>query len=138
MNAPQLTTSIDPADEQVLRRIVQDVEDGFNHNDASLLTEHMAEDAVVGNAVGVFLEGRAAIDESNRRGLAGPLADATAHYEVSGVALLAPDVAVAQKRAWSTPADATAGKPPEMVAQYVFARRDGRWWIARRQNTLVP
>ncbi|GAA0274961.1 SgcJ/EcaC family oxidoreductase [Cryptosporangium japonicum] len=134
---PHTTTALDADDEAAIRRIVQDVEDGFNRNEPALLGVHMARDAVVGNARGAWLEGRDAIDEANRVGLAGFLRDETAHYEVSGAAALAPDVAVAQKRAWSTRAAADAGEPPEMIALYVFVRRDGRWWITRRQNTLV-
>jgi uncharacterized protein (TIGR02246 family) len=134
---PYSTTTLGSDDEEAIRGIVRDVEDGFNRNEPELLGVHLAQDAVVGNALGVWSEGRAAIDEANRVGLAGFLRDATAHYEVSGVAALAPDVAVAQKRAWSTRTAADAGEEPEMVALYVFVRRDGRWWIARRQNTLV-
>ena len=132
-----LSSPLDADDEAAIRRIVQDVEDGFNRNEPELLSVHMAQDAVVGNVLGIWLDGWAAIDEANHKGLAGPLRDATAHYEVFGAVALAPDVAVAQKRAWSTRAAAEAGEAPEMVALYVFVRRDGRWWIARRQNTLV-
>ncbi|SHN47524.1 YybH family protein [Cryptosporangium aurantiacum] len=135
---PQLTQPLDADDVTALRRIVQDVEDGFNTNEPALLSVHIAEDAVIGTAGGAWVTGRAAIDEANRAGLAGFLRDATAHYEVSGAVAVAPDVAVAQKRAWSTRAAAEAGEPPEMLALYVFVRRDGRWWIVRRQNTLVP
>ncbi|HEX7352079.1 hypothetical protein, partial [Brachybacterium sp.] len=67
----------------------------------------------------------------------GPLRTATAHYRLSDVALVAPDVAVAHKSAWSTVEEADGGAPPAMNAHYVFVRREGRWWILRRQNTLV-
>jgi len=134
---PQLGRPLAPEDEAALRRIVRDVEDGFNRNDPALLGAQLAADAVVATALGTFIAGRVAIDEANRAGLAGFLRDATAHYEVSDAVGLAPDVAVAQKRAWSTPEAAEAGEPPEMIALYVFVRRYDRWWIARRQNTLV-
>ena len=134
---PLISQPLPPEDEAAIRRIVHDVEDGFNQNDPALLSAHMAEDCVVGNALGTWMTGRPAIDEANRAGLAGFLRKATAHYEVFGAVALAPDVAVAQKRAWSTPEAAGAGEPPEMIALYVFVRRHGRGWIARRQNTLV-
>ncbi|GAA3398331.1 YybH family protein [Cryptosporangium minutisporangium] len=134
---PRLTHPLDPEDEAALRRIVRDVEDGFNRNDPALLSAHIAEDAVIGTARGTWATGRAAIDEANQAVLTGFLRDATAYYEFSDAVALAPDVAVAQKRAWSTRDAADAGEPPEMIALYVFVRRDGRWWIARRQNTLV-
>jgi uncharacterized protein (TIGR02246 family) len=136
--APRLTDATLPeADLAAITQVVKDVEDGFNANDPDLLTAHVAEDAVVVNARGAVLRGRAAVDEANRVGLAGPLREATAHYRVSDVAAVAPGVVVATKSAWSTPEAADAGAAPEMLALYVLVQRDGRWWIVRRQNTLV-
>jgi uncharacterized protein (TIGR02246 family) len=129
---------ISAADEAALRDIVSTIELGFNTNDAELLLRDIAEDAHVVNAVGTVLRGRDAILEATRAGLAGAyLRDATARYRISDIELLAPDVAVLHKDAWSTEAAANAGEPPEMNALYVMARRDGRWWVLRRQNTLV-
>jgi uncharacterized protein (TIGR02246 family) len=136
--APRPTDRTLPeADLAAITQVVKDVEDGFNANDPDLLTAHVAEDAVVVDVRGTLLRGRAAVDEASRAGLAGPLREATAHYRVSDVAAVAPGVVVAQKSAWSTPAAADAGAPPEMRALYVLVQRDGRWWIVRRQNTLV-
>lgn len=127
-----------PEDSAALRRVVADVERGFNENDADLLVRHVAPDAVIVNARGAVLRGRAAVEAATRTGLAqGPLHTATAHYRLSDVALVGPDVAVAHKSAWSTVEDADSGAPPEMNAHYTFVRREGRWWILRRQNTLV-
>lgn len=50
---------------------------------------------------------------------------------------LADDAIVARKNAWSTKQDADGGNPPEMNALYIFVKRDGRWLIWRRQNTIV-
>lgn len=136
--APRLTDPHLPeADLTAITEVIRDVEDGFNSNDPDLLTAHVAEDAVVVNARGALLRGRAAVDEANRAGLAGPLREATAHYRVSDVAAVAPGVVVAQKSAWSTSQAADAGATPEMLALYVLVQRDERWWIVRRQNTLV-
>lgn len=130
--------SITPQDSAAITAIVANVEKGFNENDPDLLTRDIASDARIVNAVGVELIGLDQIEASARHGLTQTsLSDATAHYRVHGVELLAPDIAVAQKRAWSTPEAAERGDSPEMVALYVFARRDGRWWVIRRQNTLV-
>ncbi|PZU03792.1 MAG: DUF4440 domain-containing protein [Gordonia sp. (in: high G+C Gram-positive bacteria)] len=126
------------ADVNAIRRIITDVQEGFNNNDPVQMNSHLAEDAVVVNARGAVLEGRRAIEESTKDGLtSGFLRDATAHYELVDVTLLAQDVIVARKNAWSTSADARDGRPPEMNALYVFVRREGRWAIWRRQNTLV-
>lgn len=127
-----------PEDSAALRRVVADVERGFNENDPDLLVRHIAPDAVIVNARGAVLRGRAAVEAATRTGLAqGPLRTATAHYRLSDVALVGPDVAVAHKSAWSSVEDADDGAPPEMNAHYTFVRREGRWWILRRQNTLV-
>ena len=126
------------ADEDALRDIISTIELGFNTNDADLLVRDIAEDALVVNAVGAVLRGREAILEATRAGLASPyLRDATAHYRVSDMELIAPDVGVLHKEAWATEAAADAGEPAEMNALYVMVRRDGRWWVLRRQNTLV-
>ncbi|QEW04187.1 SgcJ/EcaC family oxidoreductase [Microbacterium lushaniae] len=127
-----------PEDAAALRDIVANVEEGFNRNDVELLVRDIAPDARIVNAVGAQLIGREEIAASTRQGLLqAHLRDATAHYRLDGITLLAPDVAVAHKRAWSTAEAAERGDAPEMTALYVFARRDGRWWIVRRQNTLV-
>ncbi|MFI8527258.1 SgcJ/EcaC family oxidoreductase [Promicromonospora sukumoe] len=127
-----------PRDEEAIRLVISDVERGFNTNDAGLLLRHVAPDAVIVNAVGAVLRGRDAVESATREGLArGPLQTATAHYRLSDIALVAPDVIVAHKSAWSSAEDARRGASPEMNAQYTFVRREGRWWILRRQNTLV-
>ncbi|WP_305092091.1 SgcJ/EcaC family oxidoreductase [Prescottella sp. R16] len=131
--------AVSPEDAAALRAIVANVEEGFNRNDAELLLGDVAPDARIVNAVGTEAAGREEIKATTRRGLSqASLRDATAHYRLHGMSMLAPDIAVAHKRAWSTAEAADRGDAPEMTALYVFARRDGRWWIVRRQNTLVP
>jgi uncharacterized protein (TIGR02246 family) len=126
------------ADEAALRDVISTIELGFNTNNADLLVRDIAEDAHVVNAMGTVLRGREAILEATRAGLASAhLRDATAHYRISDIELLAPDVAVLHKEAWATEAAADAGEPAEMNALYVMVRRDGRWLVLRRQNTLV-
>jgi uncharacterized protein (TIGR02246 family) len=135
---PTSTTPPAPLDVDAVHAIVQDAEDGFNRNDWELSVAHVACDAVVVTAMGDVWAGRDAIAAANRDGLTGFLKDATAHYRVTDVRCLGSDVIVANKDAWSNAAAAAVGSPPEMRALYVLARRDGRWWIVRRQNTLVP
>lgn len=100
--------------------------------------EHFTQNASAVNVAGLQLDGRDALLDANRRGLAGPLRDEHARYQVRDITFLRPDVAVAHKRAWATDPD---GEPiavgHAMVAVYVLVREDGRWWVAARQNTLV-
>lgn len=138
ITAPTARLPLEADDEAAIRAVVQDVEDGFNANDPELLSRHFAGDATVVAAFGQMLDGRPAIEDANRAGVASPfLRDAAAHYRVPSVTFLTRDVALARKLAWSTEADASAGRSPEIVALYVFVRLDERWWIAARQNTLV-
>lgn len=134
---PRATTLLPPQDEHVIRAIVADTEDAFNDNDVEKSLRHFAEDAVVVNASGVVLDGRDAIRRATVDALTGYLATATAFYEPFAIAAITPEVALVNKRAWSSRSDFEASKPAEMVALYVFARKDGRWWIVRRENTLT-
>ena len=126
------------ADRTAIHRIVSDIETGFNTNDADLLVTHFTDDGTAVNVGGTLLAGREAMLEASRTGLAGPLRDQYARYELGEITFLGPDVAIAHKRAMATTA---AGEPLEvghsMIALYAFVRDDGRWRVAARQNTLV-
>lgn len=74
---------------------------------------------------------------SRRTLAAGYLNESTAYYELTDVVALSPDVITSRKNTWSTKQDADDGNPPEMNALYIFVKRDGRWLIWRRQNTIV-
>lgn len=132
-------TSLDhTSDVEAIRRVIADVEKGFNDNDAELLVEHFAQNGSSVAVTGVQLDGRDAMLEASRAGLAGPLRDQRARYRLTDVLFVRPDVAVAHKHAWAVDA---GGEPIDvghaMVALYVLARENGRWWVVSRQNTLV-
>lgn len=127
------------SDIEDIERVVADVERGFNTNDAALMNAHVAPDATMVSAMGVRLVGRDAVMAASEAGLAGPLRDQYARYEVRDVRFLRPDVALAYKEAYATEADGTPiDLDHAMNALYVLVKEDGRWWIAARQNTLVP
>ena len=132
------TTTDHERDVEAIKRIIADVETGFNIKDPDLSVEHFTQNASVVNVAGVQVSGRDALLEANRRGLAGPLRDQYARYKVSDVVFLRPDVAIAHKHAWATTAD---GEPIDvahsMIAVYVLVKEDERWWVAARQNTMV-
>lgn len=125
-------------DIEEIRQIVADVEQGFNTNDAELMNRHFTADAAVVNAVGVRIVGREALLAASEAGLAGPLRDQYARYELRDVTFLRPDVALAHKEAFAITED---GSPIDldhaMNALYVLVKEDGRWWVAARQHTLV-
>jgi uncharacterized protein (TIGR02246 family) len=132
------TTDASEADVEALRAIIADVQTGFNENDPERLNEHFTDDGTAVNVMGVLLEGREAMVRVSSELLAGPLKDEHARYALSDVAFLTPHVAVAHKTARAIDRD---GAPLDhrdvMIALYVFVRREGRWRIAARQNTLI-
>ncbi|NKY89262.1 SgcJ/EcaC family oxidoreductase [Nocardia veterana] len=133
-------TSVDhTGDREAIRALIANVETAFNANDADLLVKDVARNAVLGNAAGVLIRGRDATLEASRVGLAGFLKDEYVRYEVTDIAFLRPDVAIAHKAARAVTAD---GDPidaePAMVALYVLTKEQGRWWIVARHNTPVP
>ncbi|APU12190.1 MULTISPECIES: SgcJ/EcaC family oxidoreductase [Actinoalloteichus] len=127
------------ADLAAVTEVIHDVETAFNTNDPDLMTAHFTENASVVNAMGVLLAGRLELLAANRRGLAGFLRDEYVRYDVGDVVFLRPDIAIAHKTARATTAE---GEPldvkPTMIALYVLVKEAGRWWVAARQNTLVP
>ena len=141
MNAPHIedSTTDHTADIAAIRQVITDAERAFNSNDADLLVEHFAENATAVGVTGVQLDGREAVLAASKALFAGALRDQRARYELADVVFVRPDVALAHKHA--TALDG-AGRPVSvghaMTALYVLVREHGRWWVAARQNTLVP
>lgn len=126
------------SDIEEIEQVIADVERGFNTNDAALMNKHLAPDAAVVNVIGVRLVGLDAIMAASEQGLAGPLRDQYARYEVRDVRFVRPDVALVHKEAFAVTED---GEPIDldhaMNALYVLVKDDGRWLVEARQNTLV-
>ena len=118
--------------------MIADIETGFNTKDPELSVAHFTDDGWAVGVSGVRTAGRAALLESHRAALAGPLRDQYARYRVGEVNLVRADVAIAQKYAAATDRD---GRPLDldhvMIALYVLVREGGCWRVAARQNTLV-
>jgi uncharacterized protein (TIGR02246 family) len=127
------------SDIEEIRQVIADVERGFNTNDAALMNKHLAQDAAVVNAMGIRLVGLDKIMAASEQGLAGPLRDQYARYEVRDVRFVRPDVALVHKEAFAITKD---GDPIDldhaMNALYVMVKEDGHWLVKARQNTLVP
>jgi uncharacterized protein (TIGR02246 family) len=126
-------------DIEEIKQVIADVERGFNTNDAALMNKHLTPDAAVVNVMGIRLVGVEDIMAASEAGLAGPLRDQYARYEVRDVRFVRPDVALVHKEAFATTAD---GEPIDldhaMNALYVLVKDNGRWSVTARQNTLVP
>ncbi|QLY29071.1 SgcJ/EcaC family oxidoreductase [Nocardia huaxiensis] len=127
------------ADRVAIEQIIRNVETAYNTNDAELMVADLAANAVVGNAVGMLQQGREAVLEASRAGLAGFLKDEYVRYDVLGISFLTAEVAIAHKGARATTAEGELiDRDDAMRALYVLVKQDGRWWVAARQNTLVP
>ena len=123
---------------KALAALVDDVERGFNTNDAELMVSPFTDDAWAVGVTGTVHSGREEMVEVSRQLLAGPLHDQHAAYQLADVRLLRSDVAIARKLARvADPERGTVELAPSMVALYVFAKEDGRWRVAARQNTLI-
>lgn len=84
------TTADHEYDIAAINKVIADIETGFNANDPDLSVEHFTQNASAVNVAGLQVSGRDALRDANRRGLAGPLRDQYARYEVSTSSLSAP------------------------------------------------
>jgi len=133
------TTTDHTDDIDAIRNMIVDIETGFNSNDIELSVKHFTKNASVVNVLGAQTSGWNAIVEANRQGLAGLLKNEYARYELVDIVFLRPDVAVGHKHARAvTPAGDLMDNGSAMIALYIFVKQDGRWWVAARQNTLIP
>lgn len=124
-------------DREAIRQVIADVETGFNTNDAQKLVMHLAQNATTINVMGMRLSGWDANYDASVRGLAGPLRDESARYELQDVLFVRPDVAVAYKRALAITSEGNEiDGGQRMVALYVLVKEQGAWWVVARQNTL--
>jgi uncharacterized protein (TIGR02246 family) len=129
------------ADLAAVRAVIADVETGLNTNDAELMVRRFAEDAVAVGVNGRETVGRSALRAAHERAVTpgGFLHDQRARYEVVDVTFVRPDVALVREHARAVDGTGAAiDVGHAMSALHVLTREQGRWWIAARQNTLVP
>ncbi|GAA2567048.1 SgcJ/EcaC family oxidoreductase [Pseudonocardia hydrocarbonoxydans] len=138
MTAPLATTAPDPVDGAGIAAVVAEAERAFGTADPDLLVASIAADVVVVGADGARVHGRPAVLAAARAGFAGPWRGQHARYVLTRAALVGPDVAIAHTDAHATDADGTPRDVGHsMTTLWVLARRDGRWWVVARHDTLV-
>jgi uncharacterized protein (TIGR02246 family) len=115
-------------------RLVAALQDGVDHADADIYDAQFAADALWGSPYGATLQGYPLLNAAHRWLMAGGVAPSS-RYEVVQLMSPAPGVAIAHvRREDLTAAD---GKGFSEMAMYVLIERDGEWWLAAGQNTLI-
>jgi uncharacterized protein (TIGR02246 family) len=127
--------------------LVAELQQGLDDRDADVYNRHFAADVRWGSPFGMTVEGyellHAIHQRINRSGRGGP----ASRYEVATVLSPTPDVIVTQVRrvALGPDGEPVPPRPPgadgsgafSEMAMYVLVRRDGQWWLAAGQNTIV-
>jgi PPOX class F420-dependent enzyme/OxyR family protein/uncharacterized protein (TIGR02246 family) len=132
------------AAQAAVQRLVAELQEGYDRQDADTSNRHFAADLIWGSPFGATVAGyddlHAIHVRLKDRGVGGP----ASRYELVQSLAPAPGVAVAHVRRVALDAD---GNPaPEHgasdaafseMALYVLVRRGGAWWLAAGQNTPI-
>jgi uncharacterized protein (TIGR02246 family) len=145
-NRPTLAAQGGEAQEAIdaVARLVEELQTGWDQHDADISNRHFAADVMWGSPFGATVHNyeklhaiHVRLKQEGKGGLA-------SRFEIVGVLVPAPGVAVAQVRRIALddegqpikPSDDLRGSFSEM-ALYVLVRRGGVWWLAAGQNTPI-
>ncbi|HEY2521265.1 MAG TPA: SgcJ/EcaC family oxidoreductase [Streptosporangiaceae bacterium] len=127
--------------------LVAELQAGIDTRDADVYNRHFAADLLWGSPFGMVLQGYEPLHAIHVRINAEQRGGPASRYEVAAVLSPAPDVIVTQVRRVALAPDGTPVPPAapgadpggafSEMAMYVLVRRDGDWWLAAGQNTIV-
>jgi uncharacterized protein (TIGR02246 family) len=125
-----------------ISRSAFELQAGLHDGDAVQYNRHFADDVMWGSPYGATVNGYDALHTIHRR-LHASGNHGDSRYEIVHVLTPTPDVALAQVR--RTALDERGEPIPSLsgearfseMALYVLVRREGVWWLAAGQNTVV-
>ena len=125
------------ADEDAIRQVVQQVQDGWNAHDGKAFAAPFAVDADYVVINGMMLKGREAIEKGHTGIFASIYKDSRNIATIEGIRFLRPDVGVAHVE-WNLEfREGTETKKAQAMNTMVMTKEDGKWSIAVFQNTQI-
>jgi len=129
---------------QAVAHLVDELQEGWDKHDADITDRHFANDILWGSPFGVTLQGYEQLHAIHVRLKQLARGGTSTRYEIVQVLSPAADVAIAHVRRVALdhqgqpvePSSDVTGAFSEM-ALYVLVRRNGTWWLAAGQNTIV-
>ena len=126
--------------------LVEELQAGWDEHDADITDRHLANDILWGSPFGATLQGYEKLHDIHIRLKQQARGGHSSQFEIVGVLVPTPNVAVAQVRRVALDPDGHPLEPTSDVtgafsemALYVLVRRERTWWLAAGQNTpLLP
>ncbi|WP_017976658.1 SgcJ/EcaC family oxidoreductase [Actinopolyspora halophila] len=129
--------------DRALADLVENYEHAFNANEAGVMNDLFANDAIFVNFGGKLVRGKESLYRSQALvfGPGGPLEDVSVDYAVESVTYLAPGLAAVHVRQRTARSEADgverSGDPLEAMFVIIAELVDGAWRIRIGQNTPV-